>query len=149
MELILFIGIQATGKSSFYRDRFFATHVRVNLDMLKTRHRESLLVTACLEGKTPLVVDNTNLNRAYRAKYITGAKARGFAVKGYFFQSRVADSLARNSTRQGKARVPDLAILGASGQMELPSLNEGFDSLYFVRLEGQNQFNVEEWKNEI
>ena len=44
MEIILFIGIQATGKSSFFRERFFRTHVRVNLDMLKTRHREKLLV---------------------------------------------------------------------------------------------------------
>ena len=50
-HLVLFIGLQASGKSSFYRERFFGTHVRVNLDMLKTRNRESLLVTACLQGK--------------------------------------------------------------------------------------------------
>ena len=56
MEMVLFIGIQATGKSSFYLERFFRTHVRVNLDMLKTHHREDLLVKACLEGKTPFVV---------------------------------------------------------------------------------------------
>ncbi len=61
MELILFIGIQATGKSSFYLERFFRTHVRINGDMLKTRHREELLVRACLEGKTPFVVDKMNL----------------------------------------------------------------------------------------
>lgn len=58
MELVLFIGIQATGKSSFYRERFFKTHVRVNLDMLKTRHREGLLVKACIDGKIPFFVDN-------------------------------------------------------------------------------------------
>ena len=49
MELVVFIGIQATGKSSFYLDRFFRTHVRVNLDMLKTRNREQILVRACIE----------------------------------------------------------------------------------------------------
>lgn len=148
MELILFIGLQATGKSSFYRERFFGTHVRLNLDMLKTRHREALLFAACLAGKTPLVVDNTNLTRLDRARYIPGAKAEGFTVRGYFFQSRVADSLARNATRTGKARVPDLAIRGASRQLEVPSLDEGFDSLQFVRLDGQNQFIVEPWNPE-
>ena len=117
MQLVLFIGIQAAGKSSFYRERFFGTHVRVNLDMLKTRHREALLVAACLEGKTPFVVDNMNLTRADRARYIGPARANGFAVRGYFFQSKVAESLARNAAREGKARVPDLAICGAQRRL--------------------------------
>ena len=43
MELALFIGIQATGKSSFYKERFYRTHVRVNYDMVKTRDREAIL----------------------------------------------------------------------------------------------------------
>ena len=149
MELVLFIGIQATGKSSFYRERFFGTHVRVNLDMLKTRRRESLLVAACLEGKTPFVVDNTNLTREDRARYITPAKAHGFTIQGYFFQSRVADALTRNATREGKARVPDLAIRGARGRLELPAMAEGFDSLQFLQLADRNQFTLEEWKNEV
>ena len=36
MEAVLFVGLQASGKSTFYRERFFRTHVRINLDMLKT-----------------------------------------------------------------------------------------------------------------
>ena len=60
MEAILFIGIPAVGKSTFYQERFFTTHVRINLDMLKTRAREFLLIHACLAGKQPFVVDNTN-----------------------------------------------------------------------------------------
>ena len=149
MELVLFIGIQATGKSSFYRERFFGTHVRVNLDMLKTRRRESLLVAACLEGKTSFVVDNTNVTCEDRARYIPAAKANGFTIRGYFFQSRVVDALARNAKREGKARVPDIAIHGARGRLELPAMAEGFDSLQFVQLAGCNQFTVEEWKNEV
>jgi len=80
MELALLIGIQATGKSSFYKERFYRTHVRVNYDMLKTRHREALLLEACLEGKTSFAVDNTNLARQERARYIVPAKAAGFTV---------------------------------------------------------------------
>ena len=148
MELILFIGIQATGKSSFYRERFFRTHVRVNLDMLRTRHREKLLIESCLAGKTPFVVDNTNLTRQDRARYIVPAKACGFAVHGYFFRSVSAEALTRNAARVGGERVPDLAIAGASRRLELPLLAEGFDRLFFVRLDPENRFVVEDWRDE-
>jgi predicted kinase len=40
MEAVIFVGIQASGKSTFYCQRFFATHMRISLDMLRTRRRE-------------------------------------------------------------------------------------------------------------
>ncbi|MEQ8541828.1 MAG: hypothetical protein RIB93_30755 [Coleofasciculus sp. D1-CHI-01] len=67
MEAVILIGIQASGKSSFCRDRFYNTHIRINLDMLKTRHREAILVQACLDAQQRFVVDNTNPTRADRA----------------------------------------------------------------------------------
>ncbi|MEL6944740.1 MAG: ATP-binding protein, partial [Bacteroidota bacterium] len=36
MQAILFIGIQASGKSTFYKERFFNTHVRISMDLLNT-----------------------------------------------------------------------------------------------------------------
>jgi len=73
MEAIIFIGIQSTGKSTFFQQRLFASHVRINLDMLKTRNRERILLAACLEAKQPFVSDNTNLTREARAHYISQA----------------------------------------------------------------------------
>lgn len=149
MELILLIGIQATGKSSFYRERFFRTHVRINGDMLKTRHREELLVKACLEGKAPFVVDKMNLTRAERAGYIGLARRAEFKVVGYFFQSQLAAAKQRNARRDPAERIPDAGLGGASAALELPSRGEGFDQLFFVRMNEQNGFAVEEWKNEV
>jgi predicted kinase len=63
MEAVIFIGIQGSGKSSFFRERFFDSHVRINLDMLRTRRREELLVSACLQGGQPFVIDNTTQYR--------------------------------------------------------------------------------------
>ena len=60
MNGIIFMGLQASGKSSFYLQNFYKTHIRLNLDMLKTRHREDILFEACLVAKQPLVIDNTN-----------------------------------------------------------------------------------------
>ncbi len=44
MEEVIFCGIQASGKTTFYRERFFDTHVRISLDLLRTRRREQLLL---------------------------------------------------------------------------------------------------------
>jgi hypothetical protein len=73
MQAVIFCGIQGTGKSTFYLRRFFDTHVRINLDMLRTRHREWQLVRASVEAKQPFVVDNTNPTAAERARYILPA----------------------------------------------------------------------------
>ncbi len=146
METILFIGIQATGKSRFFRERFFDSHVRINLDMLNTRHREEILLRACIEGKTPFVVDNTNVTRVERQRYIQAARAAGFTVRGYFFQSRVDDALRHNALRTGAARIPDLGLRGTSGRLELPSREEGFDELFFVRHDDSAGFVVDDWR---
>jgi len=147
-DLVLFVGIQASGKSTFYAERFSGTHVRINLDMLKTRYREQLLMTACLQGRTSFVVDNTNLTRIDRARYILPARAAGFRVIGFYFQSKVSVCLERNAQREGRQRVPDLAILGSTKRLEFPSVVEGFDSLSFVRIGADREFVVEEWKSD-
>ena len=66
MEAVIFVGIQGSGKSTFFRDRFFDTHVRINLDMLRTRPREKIFLEASLEAKQKFVLDNTNLTREER-----------------------------------------------------------------------------------
>lgn len=45
MEAVLFIGMQASGKSTFYRERFFSSHVRINLDIhdLSVANKNELL----------------------------------------------------------------------------------------------------------
>ncbi len=143
MELVLLIGIPATGKSTFARDRLFGTHLRINRDMLKTAHRERVLFDACLSTSTALVVDNTNVTRSERARFIDPARSAGFRVRGFFFESKVRDALARNEAR-GRP-VPDAAVLGRSGELELPAFSEGFDELFFVRLSAAGGFEVAGW----
>lgn len=149
MEAIIFIGIQATGKSTFFQQRFFATHVRINLDMLKTRNRERILLSACLEAKQPFVIDNTNLTREARAGYISQAKAAGFSVAGCYFKADIQAALERNRRRSGKALIPEKGILGAYRKLELPSFDEGFDQLWYVEIGEDGQFVVKEWSDEV
>ena len=44
MEAVILVGIQAAGKSTFYRERFFGSYVQISLDLLRTRHRERSLL---------------------------------------------------------------------------------------------------------
>ncbi|MGL5435689.1 MAG: AAA family ATPase [Lachnospiraceae bacterium] len=148
MEAVIFTGIQATGKSSFYLERFYSTHIRLNMDMLKTRHREKLLLDACLCAKQNFVIDNTNPLRSDRKKYIDQIRQHDFEITGYYFQSNLNDCLARNKERIGKSQVPDIAILGTHKKMELPGFAEGYDHLYYVSLQN-GKFIVEEYRHEI
>ena len=148
MEGVIFMGIQGAGKSSFFMERFFSTHVRISLDLLKTRFRERTFLGACLRTEQRFVIDNTNPTREERQKYIAAAKANRYAVVGFYFQSKLADCLRRNSERSESYRVTDVAILSTAKKLELPTLDEGFDRLFYVRMEDQ-RFVVEEWQDEI
>lgn len=148
IEAVLFIGVPGSGKTSFFKERFFSTHVRISLDLLKTRHRERSFLETCLATEQRLVIDNTNPTRAERAQYIAPAKARRFEVVGYYFESKVEDCLKRNLGRPESDRVPEVAIFATAKRMELPSLDECFDRLFYVRLH-DGRFIIEEWRDEV
>ena len=143
MELIIFTGLQASGKSSFYKEKFIDTHIRLNLDMLKTRHREKLLFNACLEAKQPLVIDNTNSTVEERKRYIVPAKEKRFKITGYYFGSSLEDCKKRN--RQRDRVIPLVGLLATHKKLRLPSYEEGFDELYCVSIDNNNSFAIEGW----
>lgn len=149
MEVVILIGLQATGKSTFYKEKFFTTHMRINLDMLKTRNSEDILIDACIRAKQSFVVDNTNPSAMVRKKYIDIAKAAGAKVIGYYFQSSIDEVIPRNEKRTGKEHVPLAAIKGTYAKLQLPDKEEGFDELYYVRINIEGQFEIEEWKYEV
>jgi len=148
MECVIFVGIQASGKSTFYRERFFQTHMRINLDMLRTRNRENLFIQASLEAKQPFVIDNTNPTMEERQKYIGCAKEHRFKVIGYFFEPDYALSLERNEKRTGNERIPEVGLKSTLKKMQPPSYREGFDELYTVRSTG-GHFFVEKAGSEL
>ncbi|MBQ8789689.1 MAG: ATP-binding protein [Ruminiclostridium sp.] len=143
--LVIMIGIQGSGKSTFYHKFLKDDFVRVNLDTLKTRHREKLLIEECVENKKSFAVDNTNPTRLDRERYIPLAKAAGYRIVGYFMQSKIRECIKRNNKRQGKEKVPEGAIVSTSNKLEMPSYDEGFDELYFVANDGETM-TISEWR---
>ncbi|HEY4817847.1 MAG TPA: ATP-binding protein [Candidatus Acidoferrum sp.] len=144
MEAVILVGVQGSGKSTFYREHFFDTHVRINLDMLRTRHREELLLAACLAAKQPFVIDNTNPLPIDRARYIGPAREAGFRAVAYFFETSLREAIRRNNQRAGKQKIPIPAIAGTLRKLKPPVLEEGFDAIYTVRISPEGAFIVSE-----
>ncbi|MGI5861173.1 MAG: AAA family ATPase [Myxococcales bacterium] len=139
MELAIFVGLQASGKSTFYRERLSSSHALVSKDLMgnvrdKNRRQLELVRAALREGRS-VAVDNTNPSPSDRAPLVRLGRELGARVVAYFFDTSVSGCLERNAKRQGGARVPPVAIFAAARRLVPPTLEEGFDALYRVHLQ--------------
>ena len=149
MELVLFIGLQASGKSSFYRARLATTHELVSKDLMPhnprpERHQRQLIEAALARGAS-IVVDNTNPTPEVRAPLIAIGRSFGAEITGYYFDATAGACLTRNRQREGRARVPDIAIFATRKILKPPALAEGFDRLFRVVIAGSGEYTVEPW----
>lgn len=142
LELVVFIGLQASGKSAFYRGRFGATHGHVSKDSFRNnknpnRRQRQLIKDAHGTGRS-VVVDNTNPTAEERRSLVELGHEFGARIVGYYFESTTRGSVGRNRLRAGKAKVPDVAIFATAKKLVPPSYAEGFDELFRVRLAGSS-----------
>lgn len=147
--IVILIGLPGSGKSTFYQKVFSRTHLRINLDMLKTRNREMKILEACLATNQSVVIDNTNVKVADRERYIQWGKDYGFRIIGYFINSSVDKCLQQNLRRPDDEQVPKVAILSKKRDLAYPRIEEGFDLLHFVTIVDDGSFLVEDWKSEV
>lgn len=128
-EAIIFIGLQGSGKTTYFTDNFASTHAHVSRDIQLTAGRELAFVRECLRSQRSFVVDDTNATRAVRASYIREAKAAGFHVLAYLFDTPVRMAIGRNNHRKDKKPIPVPAILRTAKRLEPPALEEGIDEI--------------------
>ena len=95
-----------------------------------------------------MVLDNTNTTKVERSEHIQEAKANRFSVKGYYFESKLSVCLERNDHRTGKDKINRVGVIAKYNILQVPSLDEGFEELYYVKIEN-DQFIVNNWNNEI
>ncbi|HEY5618364.1 MAG TPA: ATP-binding protein [Vicinamibacterales bacterium] len=141
VECVILIGLPASGKTTFYHERFAGTHEHVSKDLLRNNRRadrrQEELISQSLSAGRSVVVDNTNASVDVRARLVALARAHGAVVTGYYFPTEPADALRRNRARTGRQRVPDVAVFAIRKRLEPPSLQEGFDRLFTVLLDEQ------------
>jgi len=138
MELVILVGLQAAGKSSFYRTRFADTHTLISKDRLRNcrngQARQMALIEQALRRGESVVVDNTNPRTQDRLPLIALGRVLGARIVGCWFEAGLSECLHRNALREGRARVPDVAIYATARKLEHPLGTEGFDVIFGVRL---------------
>ncbi len=141
MEAVILCGVQGSGKTTLYRDRFLETHARVSLDLLRTRPREAAFLRVCLETRMPFVVDNTNPTVAERARYLAPARAAGFKLVGYVVEVEHAVAVANNTARARK--VPAAGLRDVARRLVRPTPEEGFDELFHATSAPDGAWRIE------
>jgi len=139
LECAVLIGLPGSGKSTFYRERLAASHEVVSKDLLpatsRRQDRQDALVSAALGRGASVAVDNTNATPAERASTIRIARDKGAGVVGYVIEATTREAVARNERREGRARVPKVAIFACAKRLVPPAFAEGFDEVRTLRVQ--------------
>jgi predicted kinase len=147
LQCVLLIGLPASGKTTFYQRRFADSYEHISKDLWpnisnKDRRQAELMRQALSAGRS-VVIDNTNTTLGDRAPVIAIARELGARVIGYYFATTTREAVGRNRGREGKARVPDVAIFTRAKRLAVPSVDEGFDELYLVAIDPDGDFTVQ------
>ena len=126
-ELVILVGAQGAGKSSFYRARFAPTHALISKDLWPNLRRKDArqekLAREHLSAGRSVVVDNTHATRAQRAALFPIARACGARVTGYYFDVTPAQSPRAQRAPAGprpRARCRASHVLGEPANSRLP-----------------------------
>ena len=146
-ECVIFIGLPASGKTTFYQRRFADTHRHISKDHWPNASnkdsRQAEAMRAALTRGDSVVIDNTNPSPVDRARAVALARQYGARLIGYYFTATSREAVGRNRGREGKARVPDVAIFTTAKRMASPTAEEGFDELYSVSIAPDGGFTVQ------
>jgi predicted kinase len=136
-ELVVLVGLQGSGKTTWVGEHLAGTHVVVSKDHWpRARHREARqrrVVAELLAAGRSVVVDNTNPSVEERAPLIAAAREAGVPVRCVWLDTPPELSFARNEARQGPERVPLVGLHATRGRFVPPSVAEGFDRVDVVR----------------
>ena len=136
LELIVFVGLPGSGKSTWYRAHFASTHAHVSKDLMPNARRrddrQERDIEAALTAGKSVVVDNTNPSREVRAPLIALGRRHGARIVAVYFETDVRTAIMRNRQREGRARVPDVAIFATRKKLVPPTLEEGFDEVRVI-----------------
>ncbi|GGQ07587.1 AAA family ATPase [Streptomyces roseolilacinus] len=146
-DVAVLVGLQASGKSTFYRQCLADRYDLVSKDLFprgarNKQRRQMALVEEALAAGRPVAVDNTNPSPEEWGPLLAAARAHGATATAYWFPPDVAAALRRNAARRGRERVPEVGLRATFGRLRGPSRSDGFDAVLEVRFDGRGGFAV-------
>ena len=136
-ELVVMVGLQGSGKSSWVSSNVSGTHDVVSKDhwpnARRREARQQRIVAELLGAGRNVVVDNTNPAPEDRAALIALARQAGVPVRAVWLDTPLEVCVARNARREGRARVPPAGLFGTCARLVPPSTDEGFHRVDIVR----------------
>ncbi|MGX1134452.1 putative kinase [Streptomyces glaucescens] len=147
LDLAVLVGLQASGKSTFYRRRLSGRYALVSKDLFprgarNKQQRQMRLVAEALAAGRSVAVDNTNPSPEEWTPLVEAARVHGATATAYWFPPDLTGSLRRNAAREGRDRVPDIGVLATQRRLREPSPDDGFDAVLEVRFDGRGDFDV-------
>jgi predicted kinase len=147
MDVVILIGLQASGKTTFYHQRLAADHAHVSKDAFpnarRRQRRQMRLIHDALRAGRSGAVDNTNPSPDEWQPIIEAARSHAARVVGYWFPPDPTASLRRNTARAGKTLVPDIGVYATLKRLRRPRLDDGFDELHVVEFDGTGGFVIQ------
>uniref|UniRef100_A0A336MJT2 CSON000292 protein n=1 Tax=Culicoides sonorensis TaxID=179676 RepID=A0A336MJT2_CULSO len=136
-EVIVMVGMPASGKSSFARKHFETSgYAYINRDSLGSWQKcVSALEKAIQENKSA-VIDNTNPDAESRKRYIEVAKKRKIPCRCFVMATTEAQAKHNNVFREltdpFHSVIKDMVFHGYKSKFQEPSLKEGFTQIVKV-----------------
>ncbi|XAO22135.1 polynucleotide kinase 3'-phosphatase [Cryptococcus bacillisporus CA1280] len=146
VEIVIFVGYPASGKSSFFRKHFQpAGYVHVNQDILRTRQKCLNVAEEAVKSGKSVVIDNTNRNRETRAYWVSLASKLNVPIRLFHFLCPPELAKHNNLYRAyypppdepTRELLPYIAFAGFETAFEEPKKEEGFDEIRTVNFHWQ------------
>lgn len=136
-ELVVMVGLQGSGKTTWVREHLAGSHTVVSKDhwpnARRREERQQRVVAAALAGGASVVVDNTNPGVEERAPLVALARQAGVAVRAVWVDTPFLVCLERNDARDERTQVPLVGVLTTRRRLVPPTTTEGFDRVDVVR----------------
>lgn len=134
---MLLVGPAASGKSTLARKFENLGYCRINQDILKTFDICLNVAEDYLRNSKSICIDNTNITRTIRSRWISLAKSKQIPIKCVYMKTekkiamvlrefRLIDPTTRD---EDKRKIDTVVMHSHYKQIEIPSASEGFDKI--------------------
>ena len=136
-KLIMLVGVPGSGKSTWVKKQQFLSDTAVlNTDGYQDAIEDATrLFNENLQWYRSIgddvVLDQTNVTRKSRARKLRPFLDAGYSCVAYYFESKFSLDQV-NELRPGKV-IPSPVYYKMQHDLEVPSVDEGFDYVYHVR----------------